>query len=117
MRRIKQTYDIVTPASARDGDFAESGWIDEEGAEIAPDEWDLEEYETEFFAVVSLAAKHITQYGSVEASDSPACSPGHTWYTTTDSERDYRTGAETRYSFHLEGFDTDEEIAIYKALR
>ena len=117
MRRIKQTYDMVTPESAEQGDYAESGWIDKEGAKIVPDEYDLDEYETESAAVVALAVKHITQYGGVEPSDYPCCQPGHTWYTTIDTERDYSTGADTRYSFHLEGFDTDEEIAIYKALR
>jgi len=62
MRRIRQSYDVVTPKSARNGDYAENGWIDEEGAEIVPDEYDLDEYETESAAVVALAVKHIVRY-------------------------------------------------------
>lgn len=116
MRLIKQTYDVVTPESAEQGDFAETGWNDEIGTEITPDVYDIDEYETESAAVVALAVKHITQHGGVEPSDYPRCHVGHTWYTTADSERDYTDGSETRYSFHLEGFYAEEETAIYAAL-
>lgn len=30
---VKETYEIVTPESAEEGDVAEDGWIDEEGTE------------------------------------------------------------------------------------
>lgn len=116
MRRIRQTFSTVTPESAEQGDFAETGWIDEEGAEIAPDEFDIEEHDgRESDAVVALAVKHITQYGCVEPSNSPSYCRG-TWYTTADSEKDYTTGEETQYSFHLDGFTEGEEQAIYRAL-
>lgn len=114
MRRITKTYDIVTPESAEQGDYAETGWEDEQGATIEPDAYDLEEYETEFAAVVALAVKHIGH--GVEPSDWPRCCPGHTWYTDSDGDTDYRTGAVTRYSYHLKNFTPEEETAIYAEL-
>lgn len=30
---VRESYDIVTPESAEDGDAAERGWIDEDGTE------------------------------------------------------------------------------------
>jgi hypothetical protein len=115
MRLIKKTYEVITPESAREGDAAERGWEDEAGTEITPDELDLDEAEgDELAAVVSLVVKHIGQ--GVEASDYPSCAVSHTWYTDADPDRDYSTGAETYYSYHLSGFTMDEELAIYAAL-
>ena len=115
MRRIKISYEIVTHESAAEGDAAERGWIDEEGVEITPDEYDLDDSEgDELAAVVKLATKTIG--GCVEASDYPRCHPGHTWYTDSDGTTDYQTGDNTRQSYHLEGFSPDEELAIYAAL-
>jgi len=114
MRRIKITYDITTPESAADGEFSETGWIDEEGREITPDSYDLDEYETETAAVIALAVKEIGN--CVEPSNSPTWHP-HTWYTDSDPDRDYSTGAETRQSYHLEGFTEEEERAIYSELK
>lgn len=116
MRKIRVSYEIVTPESAAEGDAAERGWEDEEGTEIVPDEYDLDEYETEEKAAVELACTEILQHGSVEASDYPKCQPGHTWYTTIDAEENrahWERGEDKRYSFHLDGFSEAEELAIY----
>lgn len=114
MRKIKITYDITTPESAEIGDFEETGWENEEGVSIEPDEFDLEEYGGELEAVAALAAKVITSEGGVEPSDYPKCCPGHTWYTTVDPELNYGDGSSKRYSFHLYDFSPEEELAIYK---
>src|SRR3990167_3172861 len=103
-RLIRKTFSTVTPESAVDGEDADRGWIDEDGTPITPDEYDVEEHGSESAAAVALAVKLIRDEGGVEASDYPRCSHGHTWYTTVDPDRDYRTGAETTYSFHLVGF-------------
>lgn len=114
-RIIRKTYQIVTSESAANGDYAETGWEDEVGAAIEPDEYDLDEAEgDEVAAVVRLVVKYIGH--GVEASDYPNCQPGHTWYTDSNPDRDYETGADTTYSYHLDGFTTDEELAIYAAL-
>ena len=33
-KRIRVTYEIITPESAADGDVAESGWLDKEGRDF-----------------------------------------------------------------------------------
>lgn len=113
-RRIKISYDVVTPESAEIGDFAENGWENEEGVCIDPDEFDVEEHGSELDAVVALAVKTIGN--GVEASDYPRCCPGHTWYTDIDADVDYSDGSETRRSYHLDGFSEEEERAVYAAL-
>ena len=110
MRRIKISYDIVTHESATIGDFAENGWIDEEGVEIA-DEDDINWHDgNELQAVIACSLEVIQQNGSVEASSSQY-HPG-VWYTQIDCEYD-----EERYSFHLDGFTEGEEIEIYNQLK
>jgi hypothetical protein len=113
-RRIRISYDVVTPESAEIGDFADNGWEDEEGVCVDPDELDVEEHGSELAAVVDLAVKAIGN--GVEASDYPTCCPGHTWYTEIDGETDYEDGSEKRLSYHLDGFSEDEELAIYAEL-
>lgn len=115
MRRIRISYEIVTPESAADGDAAERGWIDEEGREITPDQCDIDDQDgDERAAVVTLAVREIGL--TVEPSDWPTVHPGHTWYTDIDGDQDYSTGAVTRQSYHLEGFSEAEERAIYTAI-
>ena len=115
-RRIRQTYDIVTPESAEHGDYAESGWIDEEGTPIEPDQWDMDKADWDYFtAVVAVAVSTIEREGSVEPSSSEFCSG--VWYSTIGDEIDYRTGEHTRYHFHLTGFTREEEKAIFAAIR
>jgi len=113
-RRIRISYDVVTEESARDGDFAENGWENEEGVCIAPDEWEVDGAGSELAVVVKLAAGIIGH--CVEASDYPRCHSGHTWYTEIDAEPDYEDGSEKRRSFHLDGFSEEEELAIYAEL-
>ena len=59
---IRTTYEIITEESAAEGDVEEAGWEDEEGVEVEPDEYDLEEGKT----VVDLAVDHILSEGHVE---------------------------------------------------
>ena len=114
MRRIRISFDVVTPESAEIGDFADAGWEDEEGVCIDPDDCDVEEYGSEFDAVVALAVKTIGN--GCEASDYPHCHAGHTWYTEIDGDTDYSDGSVKRLSYHLDGFDAYEELAIYAEL-
>lgn len=83
-KRIRITYEIVTPESAEHGDVEESGWIDEEGVPVRS---------------VAEAARVILQHGPVE---------GDRWYTQVDADQDYATGADTRWSFHPVGFTAAE---------
>ena len=109
MRRIRTTYEIVTPESAAEGDVAETGWLDEEGAEIVPDSYDIDEHETEERAAVALAVELIGKGAEPSSSQYHPC----VWYTDADPDRDYSTGAEERHSYHLSGFSETEERAIF----
>jgi hypothetical protein len=97
-RLITVTYDIVTPESAEQGDFAESGWIDDEGTEmISPAE----------------AIKFLRREGA----DQPSSSYFHSgvWYSASKGEN-YRTGAETTHSYHLKGFTPRAERMVWDAI-
>ncbi len=117
-RRIKISYQIVTPESAEQGDVEEIGWSDEEGIEIEPDEIAIEYYEGFFEAVVGMVEDLITdRSGGVEASSSSY----HTglWYTGIDPicDRAFIEKGEHRIeSFHLDGFTELEQVAIFRKL-
>jgi hypothetical protein len=108
MPLIVTTFQIVTPESAEQGDYEETGWIDEEGHDCTSDD------------VVDVAVAFISEQGSVKPSDYPACSPGHTWYTQTDPVQNrayFEQGREETHSFHLRGFTPEQEVAIYAKLK
>jgi len=109
-RRIRISYDIVTPESAEEGDVEESGWEDEEGTSMEPDKFDKEEGLT----AVDLAVRFLKDQGATEPSSYPTWSTG-TWYRNT--ETDYRDGSAKSLYFHLVGFSSDEEKKIYKKIK
>ena len=84
--KIKTTYEIITPESAEIGDAEERGWEDEEGVEI----------ECVAEAVEFLIDKGVEQ-GNIRD------------YYSVDPDRDYQTGGETYYGYHLHGF-SDEQM-------
>jgi hypothetical protein len=96
---IRTTYDVVTPESAEQGDFADTGWIDEEGQKLSPAE-----------AVKWLRHEGV---GPFEAEEAGSTSSG--WYTV-EAGTNYQTGAETRHSFHLKGYTPNQRRAIHEAL-
>lgn len=111
-RLITKSYQVVTPESAEIGDYDETGWEDEDGRPIEPDEFDVDEH-GEFEAIVRDAVSYIQESGNVEASSTRF----HTgiWYTTIDAENE--DGTSTTYSFHLNGFLPEEEEAIFNRLK
>ncbi len=114
MRRIRISYQVVTEESAENGDYADSGWIDEEGVLVEVDDCDVDDAGSECAAIVEAAVRIIGN--GCEASDYPAVCVGHTWYTETDGDKDYSDGSETTKSFHLDGFTEEEERAIYSEI-
>jgi len=117
MRRIKVSYQTVTPESAEYGECFDRGWINKEGICIDPEEHDDYDGTNESDVAVDLAVKAILDdSGSVKASDYPKCSPGNTRYTQIDADKDYNDGSETTHSYHLDGFSIEEELAIYAEL-
>lgn len=90
---IRETYEIITPESAEEGDADERGWIDEEGTEHT-------------FREAYEACK------GAEASSSMF----HTglWYTHYGSQ-DMHTGGYENRSLHLEASERFQR-RLYRAL-
>lgn len=80
------TYDVTTPESAENGEYAESGYV-------VPGGW---RFSASMAAndVVSMSLRDAVQLAGGGFEDSGR------WFTTVDTETNYRTGAETRYSIH-----------------
>lgn len=109
-KRILTTYEVITPESAEAGDAEERGWHDEEGHSCEPDEYDKEDG----LSAVDIAVKFLRNKGACHASSSHF--HAGVWYST-EGEQDYRTCAETTYSFHLKGFSAQEEKDIWTKLK
>jgi hypothetical protein len=99
--RIRTTFSTITPESAEQGDFAETGFIDEEGAEIEPDEDET---------LAQAAARWLESEGASEASSTQF--HRGVWYST-EYDTDYRTGEEEQRSFHLKDFTPEEEREVW----
>jgi len=107
-RRIAITFSRTTPESSAQGDTSDSGWIDEEGVEMNPDLYDMEEGVT----AVDKAVKFLKDEGVAH----PSSSQFHVglWYSTDYQTVDHRTGEDEERCFHLRNFTPEEEEEIYK---
>lgn len=96
-KSVKVYFQTVSPESAEHGDFSDQGSYDEIVCEDVED-----------------AVKAIRNGGGAQ----PSSSEFHRgiWYSTVDPDRDYRTGDETYYTFHLMGFSPKEEKEVYEGL-
>lgn len=115
-RFIASTYSIITPESAEEGDYAETGWKDgagnrydnalpaDIGQPITGEDYDGD--------VVAEAVAYLKSEGAFE----PSSYPFHerTWYSA--SNEDYRSGSTEETSYHLYGFTAKEEREIYRAI-
>jgi hypothetical protein len=109
-RFIRTTFSRTTPDSVEDGDFSETGWIDEEGDVIALDKYDRAEG-------LTLADKAVQWLRHAYATE-PSSSHFHkgVWYSTGFNTTDYRTGEEEERSCHLYGFTEAEEREIFSEI-
>ncbi len=82
---ISKTYEVITPESAEHGDAEERGFI-------------FESEPHTFRELVDL----LQRLGACSPSSWPVRCGDHFWVSTIDPERDYRTGADTYYSVHLD---------------
>lgn len=103
--RIVETFEIVTPKSAEDGEAADYGWIDEDGERPGDDDED---------GPVAWAIAYLRGRYAFETSSSFF----HTgvWYTCRD-EADPADGSEESRSFHLKGFTKEQERAVYDGVK
>jgi hypothetical protein len=110
---IRITYDITTPESVEQGDYAESGWVDEEGEDMTPDEDDREDGIT----AVDKAVEFLRDHGATEPSEwTGRGTAAARWWTNTEYDVDYSTGERESRSYHLHGFTEKEKHEIYRQL-
>ena len=105
-KKIVTTYQTTTPESLENGDYAESGFLDEDGVSMIPDQFDD-------ITIIEKSVEFLKDNYAYETSSSGF----HIgiWYSAT-GEEDYSTGEITYYSYHLEGFTEDEEYEIWKLM-
>ena len=109
-RRILITFAQTTPESSEQGDHSDSGWIDQDGVPMEPDEIDYEEG----LGPADLAARYLKHEGATQASAS-FFHPG-VWYSTGWQTIDYRTGTDEERNYHLKDFTEDEERLVWNLL-
>lgn len=95
---VKISYGIITEESSRGGDFAETGWVDEEGME---------------FDNATEVAEFLRDEGVIEPSSSKFCVG--VWYDT-EGQMDCRTGETEIKSYHIYGATPRQEFLIYGKL-
>jgi hypothetical protein len=105
-KRIQVAYSLITPESAANGDFEDTGWLDEKGVEMS----DLEGWDNAD-TPVDKAVGYLGSEG-VDAVSSFPFSPG-AWYIRVDNQEN---GNVMEYTYHLSGFTPEEEQEIYKQL-
>jgi len=108
-REIKVYYEIVTPESAEEGDAAERG--EDEPIVLTRD--DLDEDEPSW---VDAAVRAISYNAGALEADTYGRGAVPSWFIEVDGHTDYRTGAETRRSFHPRGFSREEMIEMGRRL-
>jgi len=108
-KKITTTYQTTTPESLEDGDVSDSGWYDEDGESMMPDE-----YDEDGITAVDKAAEFLKDHYADEPSSSSFQSG--VWYSATSPDENYSTGENTYYSYHLEGFTEEEEYEIWKII-
>jgi hypothetical protein len=105
--RIKISFAVITPESAEQGDYAETGWDDEEGISFELDEYEKESGKT----LPDIVSSFLKSNGATEASSS-AFHRG-VWYTSREEGID---GSTTERSYHLEGFRAQDEERIFQMI-
>lgn len=100
---INTSWSLVTPESAENGDFADSGMLPG-GDEFVDDEDG---------SALEKSIKWLKQKGAVYPSNSHFSR--RTWYSS-DPIQDYKSGNEMTHSYHLEGFSEPEEKSIFAAI-
>lgn len=109
-KKITTSYYVVDEESAEMGDAKERGWYDKEGESMTPDEFDDEDV-----TAVDKAVEFLLKNGATVPSSS---NPGpNLWFSTPDPDRDYSSGEDTYYDYHLNGFTPEEVIEIFNRIK
>jgi len=108
MPTITTTFQTITPESAENGGYSDSGFYDEDGVDCSEDE---------DCSAVENAIDFLKSKEPLEPSNSSFCIG--TWYTESDCNQDnayFEEGEVTYYSYHLNGFSEEQEREIFKEL-
>lgn len=97
--KLDITYQIVTKQSAKQGDFEDQGFY---------------EQDIEFDSIEELAEYIKDNCNGLE----PSSSVFHKgiYYSSTDAEVDYNDGSETYYSYHVNNLTELQEKELYSLL-
>lgn len=95
--KVSKTYDVVTPESAEHGD------VDDRGHDFEDEPMSLREALREIRNIGPECGSHVTPHG------------GRVSIYGTDSDTDYRTGAETTHAIHVRGKDRNLKRLINAA--
>lgn len=99
--RIRVTFTTITEESAINGDWADSGYVNENGF---PMDW------YEGHTVVDDAIDFLRDHGVTQASSSHF-HPG-IWYSD-EGQTDYHTGETEQRSYHLVDFTTAQQLEVF----
>jgi hypothetical protein len=109
---IRSTYEKWTPEDISHGEPSERDWLDDEGYRMEPDALDQEEG----LSRVDLAVQYLVCRGAcLPSQDPPTGAPDLRF--STEPVIDFKTGTQTIFSYHLEGFSCDEQLTIYRRLK
>jgi hypothetical protein len=114
MPRITETFEIITPESAEQGDAEERGYVDEEGVEIEPDDEDQTVAEA---AIAFLQDKGATEASASHHTPGAADSIWYTAYDVNEGTRDwYEKGHHENRSYHLKEFTPEQTTEIARGM-
>lgn len=102
------TFDLITEESAAEGDTADGGYSGSESCAV-------DEFDDEGVTAIDKAVRFLTRECSVEAGSSHFHSD--LYYSDADGDTDWRTGDETRKSYHPVNFTVDEQRVIFERVR
>ncbi len=110
--RIIISFSRTSPANEgeEEEDDYETGWVDEEGVEMAPDQFDKEEGKT----ATDLAVEFLWKQGATTHSSSEFDKRG--WYSTGWSTTNFSTGQAEEQSYHLKDFTEEQLVEVYTKL-
>jgi len=99
------TYDII-----KDGYFVESGWDNEDGVDMTPDKFDVEDGLSKIDVTVGFLMGKFICYASSSHFHKGI-------YYSDRQEACYETGQTKKRSYHLKDFTEDEELEIYNKVK
>ena len=112
MRGFKVTYAITTPESVKNSDFAETGWIDEEGISCEPDKYDIDDGVTAVHIAIKLLKENAATHPSTSGNMNTHC-----WWTNYDYDTNFRTAAVEQRSYHPYGWSVEELDLINQGVK